>query len=76
MFSSIVESMSRKRQEELLRQAAYDRLLQMAQQETLSHKKPQRKFATWLGTQLVRWGYRLKGSGERPSLVSHQERLI
>ncbi len=55
-------SMFREQQAELLRQAEYERLVRAAKLQQ-RNRRFYRRFANWLGTQLVQWGRKLERVG-------------
>jgi hemerythrin len=56
--------MFRRQQEELLRQAEYERLIRAAEREQRRNRRLYRNFANWLGTHMVQWGRKLEHFGD------------
>jgi hypothetical protein len=55
----------RKGYEELLKQAEQERMIRHARVRYWMNRKYFRRFASWPGTHIRRWGQKLKNLGER-----------
>ena len=56
--------MIRRGHEELLRQAEQERMLREAMVRDWTNRGYHRRFANWPGSQIVRWGRKLKNFGK------------
>jgi hypothetical protein len=64
MLPGDLDFMTRKeRQQELLREAEREQLIQLAQLSRAGEPKTHRKAAGWLGHQMVKWGSKLQDYG-------------
>lgn len=60
----------RRGQEELLRQAEYERMVRAAKLEKWTKQQHHRAFANWLGTHMVKWGQKLEQFGTHKAFES------
>jgi len=56
----------REHYKDLLQEAEYERLIRAAGLQQPGNRRLHRKFASWIGIQLVRWGRKLQSYGTTP----------
>jgi hypothetical protein len=65
---SYTDSLVRQEQyKDLLREAERERLIRSAGLRQPANWKPHRKFADWIGDQMISWGYKLQSYGTTSS---------
>jgi hypothetical protein len=63
MFPNNIEFFGRERYSERLQDAEHIRLIKLAQPQMFNYQETTRKFATWLGGQMIGLGSKLQGYG-------------